>query len=245
MFHWLRGVDFLPALAMTLSVHHGLALAACAGHLALVVLALARVGRGAAALPCALLYADLFAWNFAALAFDVTGAPAWRYIDVAASPLTGPLVLHLVVALTGQGRRFRVTLAVVYAVFGAISAMCLLAFRSPLAEEFAGSPAWAFVVFCAALLTIVYAIVLLRTHLESETKNPERPSGGRLIFAALVLGAPLATTELLADIGFNVPRLGSIGTLMAAVLVAIAVLRFDVLGSQTSSRQEIALPPVD
>ncbi len=84
-----------------MTLHEKLGLVACAGHLALAILLLLRRTKSTIALPLALLCLDLFVWNFAGLAWDLTGNRAWRRLDTGVSWLTPPLVLHVVAAFVG------------------------------------------------------------------------------------------------------------------------------------------------
>src|SRR5260370_12118150 len=79
-----------------MTLHEKLGLIACAGHLALAILLVLGRARSSIALPLALLCVDLFVWNFAGLAWDLTGNRTWRHLDTGASWLTPPLALHIV-----------------------------------------------------------------------------------------------------------------------------------------------------
>src|SRR5258708_40295529 len=100
-----------------MTLHEELGLIACAGHLALAILLLLRRSRSPIALSVALLCVDLFAWQFADLAWDLTGNRTWRQLDTAVSWLTPPLALQLVVTFVGRTRAFRPLLIVTYAFF--------------------------------------------------------------------------------------------------------------------------------
>ena len=47
-----------------------------------------------------------------------------------------------------------------------------------------------------------------------------------MLLAAVVVISPLAATEVWADLGFGVPRLGSVGILSFNAIVMAAALRF-------------------
>lgn len=57
-------------------------LVACVGHLALCFGVLLRGARNPLALPLGLLSLDLFVWNFAGWAYLMSGAMAWRHVDL-------------------------------------------------------------------------------------------------------------------------------------------------------------------
>lgn len=217
---------------MTPSV--AVSLVACAGQLGLALVAGLRVARSPVALPLALLCVDLFTWNFAALAHGVWGDPGWRWLDTAASPLTAPLALHVVVNFTGRRRRLGWLLAAAYAAFGALSALSALAFASAWARAFAGSAAWAAAHLALALPALALATALIAVHLARAGAADEQ-ARARLMLLALVVGAVVASTDLWADLGFDVPRFGNLGSLGSTAIMAAAALRFRLLERQVTS----------
>jgi hypothetical protein len=65
-----------------MTTHGWITLFACAGQLALALVVLFRGMRSPLALPLVLLSLDLFFWNFAALAYEISGNLPWRWLDL-------------------------------------------------------------------------------------------------------------------------------------------------------------------
>jgi signal transduction histidine kinase len=231
----LAALDRQLTAGDAMTPHAWLTLVACAGQLGLALLSILRGARSPLALPLALLCLCFFSWNMAWLAYLVSGHAGWRYIDVATSPMSLPLALHFVVVFVGKRRQLRAVLWTAYGVMGAISVASLSAFVSARAAAFAGSATWAALVLTAAVAGIGFALRLLLSHLRKAT-DPEEQMRTRLVFAALGLGALLATSELIADLGYPVPRGGALGALAGAGVLSIVVFRFRLLESELSSR---------
>jgi signal transduction histidine kinase len=117
---------------------------------------------------------------------------------------------------------------------GALGATGLLAFVWPAAARFAGSPAWALSHLLAVVAVISFAVVLLVRHL-ADSRGTDEAMRAKLVLAALMLATVLGTTELLADVGLDVPRGGNLGALAAVSILAIVALRFRLLEDEVSS----------
>ena len=206
------------------------ALAACAGEVALLVLLLARGARSPLALSLAALAAVLFTWNLAALVYHQTGDTAWSNVDHAASPLTTPIALHLVLRFVGQARRFRWLMFGVAIPFLALSLSALVAFFSSSADSFVRSGSWATWHLAAILPVVVFGLALLIVHLRRAIDPLERLRTTLLLSASLLFSVT-GSTELLADLKLRVPRLGAVGTFGFTALLAAMALRLRVFGS--------------
>src|SRR5262249_44617101 len=130
-------------LPVTITPQGWITLAACAGELALALIALLRGTPSRLALPLALFSLDLFFWNFATLAYDVSGIAYWHWLDHATSPLSAPLAFHFVVLFVGRWKQLRRLVWLVYACFGLLGTASALAFVSGAARTFTESKAWA------------------------------------------------------------------------------------------------------
>lgn len=211
-----------------------LTLLGCAGLLAVALLAAWPGARSPLSLPLTLLCINLFTWNLAAMAFQASGNVAWRYLDITSSPLTMPLTLHFVAVLVGRRRELGRVLALSYAGFGSLGLCALLAFFSPALSAFVSSRAWALAYLAGVLAVISYAVRLLIKHLRT-TADLEEVRRTRLVFAAVAIGALLGSTELLDDLGVNVPAGGGLGAFAAAV-VLFAAVRVRLLEGRPSAR---------
>jgi two-component system sensor histidine kinase HydH len=198
--------------------------AACVGLLALALLAVSKGRRNPFALPLSLFCLDLFTWNFAQLAHELSGAYAWRWLDTTASPLTSALGLHFALVFVGRVRELRWLLVTAYLAFGSLSLVSALAPPCGYAE-FPGSESWAFVHLAGIGVALPILIGLLVRHYRDSDSDEER-ARTRLVFVALAVGAAFGSTELLNDIGVEVPRLASLGVFMTAVLLSAAAYRY-------------------
>ncbi|HZI10759.1 MAG TPA: ATP-binding protein [Myxococcus sp.] len=204
-------------------------LLACVGQLALAGLALARVGRSPLALPLSLLSIALSTWNFAGFALERSGEPGWRLVGHTAGLMTVPSTLHFILAFVGRRRSHAWAMFGTYAVFGAL-AMAMLAGL--------GAPSLA-----ARLLTVRFGLVvtglvvpilgggfaLLELHLR-RTQHPDERARAGLVMLGLTLLVALLLTELAAELGLQVPRLGNLGTLLGLPVMGLVALRFGLFG---------------
>src|SRR3954469_19051387 len=104
--------------------HGVMTVVACAGDLAFGALAFARRSKSTLGLLLALLFLDAFSWNFASLAFELSGVSLWHSIDRAVSSVMPALALHVVVAFVGRSRSLRPLIVATYLGFGAL-ALCV------------------------------------------------------------------------------------------------------------------------
>jgi len=202
--HALDGYQFVTAVA-------------CTAHLAFALLAWARRAKSPLGRVLALLFFDAFAWNFAGLAYELSGAVAWRYIDRSFSSVMPALALHVVLAFVGKGRKLRRLTLATYVVFGG----------------FALSSSWSRwwqLLLASSALGVLFAVVLLLRHRRGAASVEER-TRTELILVAIGVGAILSSTELwFYAPGLSIPRLGSAGTLFAMALFGVATLRLKLLG---------------
>ena len=213
---------------LTITPQGWVTLAACAGELALALMALLWGAPSRLALLLAILSLNLFFWNFATLAYEISGVAAWHWLDHATSPLSAPLALHFALVFAGRRRQLGWVIAVAYAAFGLISAASSLAFLFAWARRFTDSPAWA-----GAHLALLIPVVLLGTwclivHVRRSTTKDERWRARLLLVGFLAL-ALLGSTELLRGLDLSVPSLGSIGVLACNGLMTVGALRFRLL----------------
>ena len=96
---------------------------------------------------------------------------------------------------------------------------------SPAARSLALSHTWSWHLLAGLLPLFGYIVVLLAVHLRRASSVEERYRTWMLL-AAVVVISPLASSEVWADLGFGVPRLGSVGILSFNAIVMAAALRF-------------------
>lgn len=201
-----------------MDAHGVMTIVACAGDLAFGTLALLRRSKSPLAGLIALLFLDAFTWNFATLAYELSGREYWHFIDRSFSSLMPAIALHVVIAFIGCGRKLRVVWAAGYVVFGAVGLLVH------------GDAWWK----CLAALgpaAMLLSVTLLVRHRGRATDASER-ARTELVLLAFLLGTFSLTDLWYHEVSFPVPRLGAIGTLVAMVLFATAALRLKLLGEE-------------
>ncbi|MGC4120735.1 MAG: ATP-binding protein [Myxococcales bacterium] len=205
-------------------------LASCVGQLALATLALTRVSKSPLALPLALLCLDLFAMNGADVANSVTRAQGpqlreWVWADSIAASLLSPATLYLLLAFVGKRRAWRLPMALAFAYYGGIAAFCATAFLGvQAARDFAGNRPWSYALLPGTALLVPAAVVLLTRHLR-ENPSPLERARTWLVVGACALGFVGNFADLLANTGVDTPRLGTLGTLLATLVLTGFTLR--------------------
>ncbi len=206
-----------------------LSLVACAGLLALAGLALSRVGRSPLAHPLSLLCIALATWNFSGFALERSGDAGWRLVGFTAGLMTVPCTLHFILAFVGRRRRSAWAMFGTYAVFSALGFGMLAGLFAPsLAERLL---TYRFGLGVTALVTpsLGGGFTLLVRHLRRTQLADERARAG-LVLLGLTLLVALLLTELAAEMGLRVPRLGNLGTLLGLPVMATVALRFGLIG---------------
>lgn len=201
-----------------MDAHGVMTVVACAGDLAFGALAFLRRSKSPLAGLIALLFLDAFTWNFATLAYELSGREYWHFVDRLFSSLMPALALHVVIAFIGRARRMRPVWVTGYAIFGAVGLLVH------------GDAWWK----CLAALgpaAMLLAVTLLVRHRQRATDASER-ARTELVLLAFLLGAFSLTDLWYHEVSFPLPRLGAIGTLVAMILFATAALRLKLLGAE-------------
>jgi signal transduction histidine kinase len=199
-------------------------LLAASGQLALAVLALTRSRTSPVAKPLAFLGVDMFAWCFATVAGHLTGADVWSFLDAGCTALAPALVLHTVVTFVGAERAYARVLALAYVAFGGLALSSVAGLVAPWGRAWVDAAAWSHTFLAMWLPTLVLVLVILVRHLVHASDADEK-ARTRTMLAALAMGGALATADELRVL----PHAASLGTLIAAFLVATATLRFRLL----------------
>ncbi len=196
---------------------------ACAGHLALGTLAFTQRSKSALGGLIALLCLDAFAWNFASLAHELSGASAWSHIDHFFSSLMAPIALHVVLVFVGRFRALKSTVTGAYVGFGAVGLLL-------------PDSMWWWVLLVLSTAAMSFAISLLFAH-RRRTPDVSERARADLLLLALSVGTLLGATDLAyGQTDLPIPRLAAVGTLVATSLIALAALRLSLFGPE--------LPPV-
>jgi signal transduction histidine kinase len=200
-------------------------LIACVGELAVAVLIPLTASGGPLALPLILISVDFFAWNFAQLASHHSGNAAWHLLDMVASPLGIALAFHFLARFMGRSRQLRWTLRMIYAYYGVLAVTSACGWFSPTARRLAFSSLWSWAWLGGMLPLAAVAVTWLMGHIRRAGSREERNRAWMLLVSVAII-SPLSSTELLADLGYTVVRLGSVGILTFNSLLVIAALRF-------------------
>jgi signal transduction histidine kinase len=198
---------------------------ASAGHLALAVLIARAAGPRVLRWALVALCLDMFGWNFAAFAFSATGSPNWHRLDLALSPLTVPIGLHVIVAFVGRLRQLRAWTRLTYLGGGALSVVSVAAIFSSTCARWSDSPGWAYTFLGMLIPVMVGGSTALAIHL---FKHPDKEERARtwLMLGAMVAGSTVGSSELLKDLVPGVPGMGALGSLLMTLPTAIAFLRY-------------------
>jgi signal transduction histidine kinase len=216
-------------------------LAACVGQAMLLLLSLRATGP--LALPLALFGADLFVWNFATFAGDVSGDALWGVLDTATSPFTPTFGLQFVLAFVGRSRPLRWLLGSSYAFSGLLAAWSL-AFSSPPLARFAPSfSLWA-ATFLAGVVVLIAVVVVLLARYYRAVDSAEERYRVRLLLLALPVGAMFGATDLLHDLAPAFPQLSQLGSLGCGFLMAVVALRTRVIPVRPRIETLLATPGI-
>ncbi len=204
-----------------------MALGASAAFLAIAVLAALKGRRGESgpvAWRMSLFCLDLFTYDVFQALSDLNSASVWRWLRDGAASLAPALFYHLVLTFIGRRKSFTVPLAIAYVYCVLLSLGCLAPMVVSSAPDIAGNAAWALAMLVAIVPMLVHGPWLLTRHM-STASAPER-ARTRLVLAAGVIAGVANATDL-ADIAGVIPtaRLGQLGTVLSAVLLAVAALR--------------------
>jgi len=205
--------------------------AVCFGQLALALVGVVRAARSPLAVPLALLALDVFGWTGASLAYQLSGVPAFHWLDHALVPWTAPLALHFVLVFVGRRRALRRVVHAAGVAGAALSLVGLLALAVPAARDFIASPWWARSLMSAAIPAMVFALWTLVRHLRESTDATEK-ARARLLLAAFGIGTALAATEELT----STLLYGNLGLLVSTALLAFVAYRFRLITSEISLR---------
>lgn len=205
-------------------------LVACAGLLALAVLALARVGKSPLALPLSLLSLALSTWNFAGFAYARSAERDWQLVALMAALMTAPCTLHFILSFVGRRRQLAWAMYGAYAAFGVPALLSLVGLGVDAVAERVTSTGFARAILALAVPVLCGGFGLLLMHLRRAVRPDEKDRAG-LVLLGLTLLVALLGTDLTAALGWDVPRLGNLGTLLGLPVMATVALRFNLFGS--------------
>lgn len=211
-----------------------LSLLAMLGELALGVYVLVRGRRRSPTIPLAMLSLDLFGVNLASFANDAFGGTdPLRPLYLLAAPMVIPLGTHLVLSFVGRRRQLGWLVITLYAVFGAFAVFSLVGSFLEL-DWLTSSRAWPLFLFTGIVAPFLVCLVALAAHYRSAHDAEERLRTG-LLLLGLVVFALCGATEPLREAGFHVPRLGSTGSLLFVITMAVVAVRLQLFEDRVST----------
>jgi len=200
-----------------------IALLCCGGEFVLCGIALSRPLSSFIRLT-GLLSLNIACWNFAHLAYVVSGQLTWQWLHLSLSPWTPPLTLHLVATFLGKRRSLRRYIIASYVAFGALSWLGFLAFFDERARQMVLGQVWSWAFLGLLAPTTVGVFALLGAHLAEEPKRSVERRRTQLLLAALAIACLGATTDPVLGRG-SIPPVVSLGFLTGNVLLLVVALR--------------------
>lgn len=194
-----------------------IAIAGGAGQLALAGFAWSHGPRHRFPFILGFLCADFAGWTWAAALHQETGDPLWHIVDLSLSPYVPPLGLALAAAFTGRLRALAPLLWVVALPFAGLSLASASAAFSETMAGWIASPGWPITYLVLFVPTVSASLALLVRHRRRASRREGRRASGILI--GFVVAATLALTELFADLGLAVPRLGNVASLTTMLIL--------------------------
>jgi signal transduction histidine kinase len=216
-----------------------LTLAACGVVLALALLGVLQGTPTSLALTLVVLTLDICVWNLAAYAYLATGNIQWHWLDHSISPFCAPLALNFSLIFVGRRRALSRPLLGIYLGFALLALIPFLAFWLPRAGIWAEAHAWYFTYLAGIAVTIAFAAYVLIGHLRQNLGPDERLRTWSVLLAFPITSL-LVSTELFADMGWPLPRLGNLAILCGSILVGFSTLRFRLIERQLSSLTALA-----
>lgn len=221
------------------SFRDGMALLAAIGHLSLAVTALVSGGRTPLSRRLALLCFLLFGWNFTIIgSHRLGGGATFAVLDAAFTALSPPAVFELVLSFVGLGRRHRLARAAAWFFFGTLAGTSLTGAVSPSVLAWVDEPSWAGFFLLGWVPTLAFEVVILSRYLSRSLGQREK-ARARTVLVALAVGGAFSMSDVARDLGLPLPYLGSLGTLVAAALLATLVIRLRLFDRNVSARTTV------
>ncbi len=216
---------------MTWGVH----ILAAASGLVVIALALSSGQGSPLRRPLAMLAADQFAWNAAAVGSEVTGLHTYGLLGAIAAAMFPPVALHFVLTFLGRTRQLRWLLWGTYGVFGLQALLPALEFVARRELVPGGLGTFAVLLLVSSLPLAGTAMVLVVNHLRTAGSELERLRS-RVLLVALITMTALLVTDELADLEFPVPRLATLGSFTFNVLLTHLTLGLGLFKSPRPGR---------
>src|SRR4051812_38032570 len=202
--------------------------AAAAGNLFLANLVTFRARRARGTLPIALLCVCLFIWDFGLGAQLQYQTPYWDIVPFIGSAAAPAFLLHFVLVFTGRDLSLRRWLVAMYVVAGLFTAATAAGLALRRFEEFVTGSNWNLVyllVFFPVFL-VCFRLVLLR---KKEVQTQVERNAVNFVAFGLAVAVVMGFTEVakpwFKSLNLGHWSLGHVGSLLCALVLAIAILR--------------------
>jgi signal transduction histidine kinase len=182
--------------------------------------------------PLSLLALDQFAWNLGLTGYELTLDSRYLWAREITAPFFVPLALHFVLTFTAKRTRFRPVLIGAYLVFGAESVFTLLHFTLGLQVS---PDVHSLLLGGTGVPVGVLAMALVWRRASEE---PDDRTKAWILLVAVVAVTLLLPTDLAADMGYAVPRLANVASLVFNVALVYLLPGMD----SAAGVRRVALP---
>ena len=209
---------------------------ASVGNLCLANLVAFRARRARGALPIALLCVSLFLWDFGQGARLHYEKNYWSTISLIGSSMSPAFLWHFVLVFTGRDRALRVWLALVYTATALFTLSTAGSFVSPVLDAFVSGSLWNLVYLGAFFPLFIISIPLIYLRKREVHTSVERNAANFVAFG-IAVAILMGFTELVHRFWSWIPPLGHVGSVLCAVVLAVAILRHRLLEKQAPVRK--------
>src|SRR5258706_7399700 len=197
---------------------------ASAGNLCLANLVAFRARRARGALPIALLCVSLFLWDFGQGYFLRHHEHYWSVFRLLGSSMVPAFLWHFVLVFTGRDRSLRVWLVLVYAASAVFTFGTAGAFVSPRLDDLVSGHVWNLL-----YLAVFFPFFLLSFRLVSlrrrEVQTAVERNAANFVAFGIAVAVVMGFTELVHRFWPWVYPLGHVGSVLCALVLAVAILR--------------------
>jgi signal transduction histidine kinase len=213
---------------------------AAGGNLFLANLVTFRARRARGTLPISLLCVSLFIWDFGLGAQLQYHTLYWDIVPFIGSAAAPAFLLHFVLVFTGRDLSLRRWLVAMYLVTGLFTAVTAAGLAEGPFRNFVTGSNWnlIYLVVFFPIFLVCFRLVLLR---KKEVQTPVERNAVNFVAFGLAVAVIMGFTEVMRPWfeAWNLGhwRLGHVGSLLCAFVLAIAILRHRLLEKQTPIRR--------
>lgn len=215
-----------------LNLNAPLSLAAVLVNAVFVVLVLFRTSMSRAFIIFMFICLSVIIWNLCWYMFHSTGGQYWFYLSLVGSAFIPVLTLHFIINFVGPGAKGERWMPLAYGFSGVLAAGACLAAFQPRFRAIVDGGYWDAAYFALLMPFFLAGLVMLVGALRRSDSAEEK---NRLFyfFIAGLIGIVTAASDHIQSLGFDVPRLGHIGSVFYPSILAVVVFKhrgsFDIL----------------